>query len=80
MSHNHDPEFMLKIEEQLGADAEDDLIAEVAKHMEECPDCKIYIDSIKQTISLYRTTEKEQSIPDDVSDRLFRKLDLKDFM
>jgi len=54
------------------------IIEEVAKHMEECPDCRIFVDSVKQTIKLYRVTEKETSIPDDVSERLFKVLDLKE--
>ncbi|MCK5331223.1 MAG: hypothetical protein KAK01_07435 [Candidatus Marinimicrobia bacterium] len=76
MKHQHDEKMMNKIAEQLGNDFNAKVIAEVAEHMRECPDCKIYVDSVKQTIKLYRVTESESSVPEDVSDRLFTVLKL----
>lgn len=77
MVHKHKQKMIKLVELQLGKDFNAAIIEEVAQHMEECPDCKIYVDSVQQTIKLYRTTEKQQSIPDDVSDRLFKVLKLK---
>lgn len=77
MVHKHKQKMIKLVELQLGKDFNAAIIEEVAQHMEECPDCKIYVDSVQQTIKLYRTTEKQQSIPDDVSDRLFKVLNLK---
>jgi predicted anti-sigma-YlaC factor YlaD len=72
----HDPALIRLIEEQLGRDASAELIAEVAQHMAECPDCRIFVDTVRQTIKIYRVTETEQSVPSDVSDRLFKVLKL----
>ena len=66
-----------KIEDQLGNDFDAEIVAEVAEHMRDCPDCKIYVDSVKQTIKLFRVTETDTSVPEDVSDRLFKMLKLK---
>lgn len=74
--HNHDPKIMHLVEEQLGDDFDASVIAEVAEHMEDCPDCRIYVDSVKQTIKLYRVSETDCSVPDDVSSRLFKVLKL----
>ncbi len=74
--HNHDHNMIEKIEEQLGSDFDAEVVAEVAEHMKECPDCRIYVDSVKQTIKLYRVTETDTSVPSDVSDRLFKTLKL----
>ncbi len=76
MKHQHDPKMIDKIEEQLGNDFDSEVVAEVAEHMQNCPDCKIYVDSVKQTIKLYRVTECDTSVPADVSDRLFKVLKL----
>lgn len=73
-SHNQD--LIKLLEEQLGKDVDARIIREVAEHMEECPDCRVFVDSVKQTIKLYRVTEKETSIPDNVSERLFKVLNL----
>lgn len=75
-NHQHEIELLEKIKLQLGQDVDADVIKDVAKHMEECPDCKIYVDSVQQTVKIYRVTETEQSIPDDVSERLFKVLKL----
>ena len=76
MKHQHDSKMIEKIEEQLGNDFDAEVITEVAEHMQNCPDCKIYVDSVKQTIKLYRVTECDTSVPEDVSDRLFKVLKL----
>lgn len=77
MSHNHKKKLMKMVEQQLGLDYDTNIIEEVARHMEDCPNCKIYIDSVRQTISLYRTTEQCDAIPEAVSERLFKVLNLK---
>jgi len=77
MKHQHDDTMINKIENQLGNDFDAEIVAEVAEHMRDCPDCKIYVDSVKQTIKLFRVTETDTSVPEDVSDRLFKMLKLK---
>ena len=74
--HNHGKEMLKKIQEQLGRDVDAAVIKDVARHMEECPECRIYVDSVQQTVKIYRVTETEQTIPDDVSERLFKVLKL----
>ncbi len=76
-SLNHKEEMIRKVEDYLGEDYNHEIIEEVRTHMDECPECRIYIDSVKDTIKLYRVTEDEESIPDDVSERLFKKLNLR---
>ncbi len=77
--HKHSVKITQLVEEQLGRDIDSELISDLAIHMEECPECKIYVDSVKQTIKLYRVTKEEQSIPDDVSNRLFKVLNLNKY-
>ena len=66
-----------QIQEQLGRDIDADIIESVSQHMQECPDCKIYIDSVRETVQLYKVIESDQSLPKDVSERLFKTLELK---
>lgn len=74
--HRHDSALRAKINDQLGQDFDAATITEVEEHMSECPDCRIYVDSVKQTIKIYRVTESNTSVPTDVSDRLFKVLKL----
>ncbi len=63
--------------DQMGEDFNQPACEQLKKYMEECPECKVYYDSIKKVVKLYRVTDENQEIPDDVSDRLFKVLNLK---
>jgi len=76
-THQHNEGLFKKIQIQFGENIDAEILEDVAKHMDDCPDCKIYVDSVQQTVKIYRVTEMEKSVPDDVSDRLFKTLKLK---
>ncbi len=76
-NHHHRENIIKQVQEQLGKDIDQTILEDVAKHMEECPDCKIYVDSVQETVKIYKVTESEQTIPNEVSDRLFKVLNLK---
>jgi predicted anti-sigma-YlaC factor YlaD len=77
MKNGHKEELADLVKAQLGEDMDADFIDEVAKHLEECPDCKICYDSVRQTVKLYRVSESETGVPNKVSERLFKVLSLK---
>jgi predicted anti-sigma-YlaC factor YlaD len=62
------------VKAQLGEDFDSEILEDVAKHLENCPDCRVYYDSVKQIVKIYRVTETETDIPSDVSERLFKIL------
>jgi anti-sigma factor RsiW len=58
----------------------EELCEEIDKHLEDCKDCQIVVDSLRKTIYLYHTTSKPPSVPKDVRLRLYRRLNLSDFL
>jgi predicted anti-sigma-YlaC factor YlaD len=54
--------------------------AEIEKHLVECEDCRIVVDSLRKTISLYHTASEHPSVPADVKERLFRRLQIEDLL
>ena len=56
------------------------LCKEIESHMADCPDCKIMIDTLRKTISLYREREAETTLPPHVHKRLVRTLHLEDLL
>jgi len=44
-------------------------------HLTECPDCKMYFDTLKRTVTLYRTLEQEP-LPKEAEKRLFATIKL----
>ncbi len=76
-SKQHKVRILKQLQEQLSLDIDAPLIMDVARHLDECPDCRVYVDSVQQTVKIYRVTEQDRSIPVGISNRLFKVLKLK---
>ena len=64
------------VDGELGAD----LCQELEAHLAECRDCRIVVDTLRKTISLYHTCAADpQEVPSVVRERLFRTLNLEDY-
>ncbi len=54
---------------------------ELERHLSECQDCRVVVDTTRKTIELYHTYGSEgDPLPDDVRNRLFHRLNLEDFL
>jgi len=54
---------------------------ELEGHLAECENCRIVVDTLRKTISLYHIcAEDPQEVPGTVRERLFRTLNLEDFI
>jgi len=62
----------------MGEDLNAPVCKEVAEHLEGCPNCKVYLDTVKKTITICQETEKEEVMPRDIKNRLFKVLNLGD--
>ena len=58
----------------------EEICQEIERHVSECEDCRIVIDTLKKTIYLYHETTEPPEIPDEVRSRLFKRLDLDEFI
>lgn len=56
------------------------LCREIERHIADCADCRVVVDTLKKTIYLYHETSVQAVIPTDVRERLFHRLDLEDFI
>lgn len=45
-----------------------------------CENCRVVVDTLRKTISLYRTTGSVTEMPEDARQRLFHRLDLDEFL
>lgn len=50
---------------------------QVERHLKECPDCRLYLDTMRKTVVLYRSLGDEK-VPPDVTQRLFRTIRLEE--
>lgn len=59
---------------------DDTLCQEIERHMEGCENCRIVVDTLRKTISLYHATAASPEMPEDVRERLYRRLNLSDLL
>lgn len=50
------------------------------RHLRTCPNCRIVLNTLQKTIDLYRTVGENENMPAEVRERLFRRLDLTEFL
>ncbi len=60
----------------MGEDFNTPACKEVAEHLDSCPKCKVYLDTIKKTVTICQEIEKEEEMPQEVKNRLFKVLNL----
>jgi hypothetical protein len=60
----------------MGEDLEAPVCKEVAEHLENCPDCKVVLDTVRKTVTICRENEKKEAVPQDVKNRLYKVLNL----
>lgn len=50
------------------------------KHLQECENCRIVLNTMKKTIEIYQQTEETTKIPEDVKERLLTSLSLEGYI
>jgi anti-sigma factor RsiW len=59
--------------------AQEELCRELERHLAECDDCRIVVDTLKKTVYLYHSN-KDTNLPAAVRERLFKRLSLDEFL
>lgn len=68
------------LSEYLDEELEDEqLCEEIESHLGSCENCRVVVDTLKKTISLYQTSAEKTNLPDGARQRLFHRLDLTAF-
>ncbi len=81
--HKHDQNcyhFLDSLSDYVDGELRAELCLDLERHMADCDDCQIVVDTLKKTVSLYHKTVDEPSLPSDVRARLFRSLDLEGYL
>ena len=81
MDHKNCRHLLGSLSGYLDGDLGEELCAEIDRHLVDCDDCQIVVDSLRKTISLYQETAKQgKQVPDDVRQRLHHRLDLDEYI
>jgi anti-sigma factor RsiW len=72
--------FLKELSDYVDGVLGDALCQEIERHIADCDDCRVVVDTLEKTIYLYHETAAQTIIPTDVRERLFHRLNLDDFI
>ena len=72
--------LLSSLSEYVDGDLSDALCQEIERHMADCEDCQIVINTLQKTVYMVHKTAESPDIPSDVRARLFKRLDLDEFL
>ena len=79
--HNHNCRNLLSsLSAFVDGSLDKALCDEIERHMANCENCQIVVNTLKKTVELYQETAEPPDVPNDVRARLFKQLDLEDFL
>lgn len=81
-NHLHDDcqALLGSLSEYIDGELPAELCREIEKHLEGCDNCRAVLNTTKRTIDLVQFPLPEETVPDDVRERLFKRLDLDDYL
>ena len=65
-----------ELSEYLDGNVQDDVRSHLDKHVSECPNCWVVVDTTKRTLQIYKGMDP-QPIPDELHARLMKALEKK---
>jgi predicted anti-sigma-YlaC factor YlaD len=75
MSHSCKDQLGI-LSDYLDGDLQPELCAEIERHLAECGNCRVVVDTLAKTVMLYRTYGHEE-VPDDAKSRLYAVLEFE---
>jgi anti-sigma factor RsiW len=67
------------LSDYLDGEISDALCAEIERHLANCNNCRVVVDTLRQTIQLYRALS-DPDLPEAARERLYQSLDLTNFL
>lgn len=68
------------LSEYIDGSLSESFCSEIEHHLEECENCQVVVDTLRKTVYLYHAASTPPEVPSDVRKRLFRKLNLEDYI
>ncbi|HMZ07280.1 MAG TPA: zf-HC2 domain-containing protein [Anaerolineales bacterium] len=78
--HENCQALLGSLSEYIDGELPADLCREIEKHLEGCTNCRVVLNTTKRTIDLVQIPVQEEAIPEDMRERLFKRLHLDDYL
>jgi anti-sigma factor RsiW len=80
MAHDTCRQLLSSLSAYVDHELSEELCTEIERHMADCQNCRIVIDTLKMTVDLYHAQAAPPEIPQDVHERLYHRLNLDEFL
>ena len=78
-AHQNCQALLGSLSEYIDGELPPELCKEIEKHLEGCDNCRIVLNTTRRTIDLVQIPV-EENVPDDVRERLFKRINLYDYL
>jgi anti-sigma factor (TIGR02949 family) len=80
-THSNCKSLLGSLSDYVDGDLSEELCREIEKHIAECEDCRIVVNTTRKTIDLVHVSNLSQTdLPEEVRDRLFKRLNLAAYL
>lgn len=77
--HSSCEHLLGSLSEYVDGELGKELCAEIEKHLADCTNCQVVVNTLRKTIELYRAANSFDKVPESVVQRLYMRLDIEDF-
>lgn len=79
-AHKNCKELLGSLSSYIDGDLSPELCEELEKHLAGCTDCQVVLNTTKRTIDLVHSPIEKPDLPEDVRERLFKRLNLDPYL
>ena len=81
MTEQNNCRYLLSsLSEYIDGDLGMELCQEIERHMADCENCQIVVNTLQKTVYLYHNSAEQPDLPNEVRTRLFKRLKLDEFL
>lgn len=78
--HGECSHLLDSLSDYIDGELDETLCREIEAHMAGCENCRVVVDTLAKTVELYHTAPPEELLPNDVRQRLYKRLRLDDLL
>jgi len=79
-SHMNCKKLLGSLSEYIDGELSPELCREIEKHLAGCENCRVVLNTTQRTIDLVQSPTGAVTVPDDIRQRLFKRLNLDDYI
>lgn len=78
--HSNCQRLLGSLSEYIDGELAPELCQELEQHLASCENCRVVFNTTRRTIDLVRAPAEKPDLPEDVRERLFKRLNLDDYL